>query len=157
MDVLRHLSSEEISRIPDFSSNDRLARLATHVLSQRSFYPLFPGASGLPLDLSVSPEALHIVSIPDILILPSDLAPFVKVLQVGDVPRQAELESLQNGDYGNQTKQLKCVCINPSRLAKGTNGGTFAELLTMGKDQNSMSQNLEHCFEDRTMVSIVGI
>lgn len=156
VDVLRHLSSEEISRIPEQSSNDRLARLSTHILSQRSFYPLFPAAPGLPLDLSVSPEALHMLSIPDVIILPSDLAAFVKVLQVGDDHKQTE-PGLQNGSYGDCTKQSKCVCINPGRLAKGTNGGTFAELLNLEKDQNSTTQDVSQFFEDRTVVSIIRI
>lgn len=36
VDIIRHLSGEEISRIPkDGSSGDRLSRLATHIISQR--------------------------------------------------------------------------------------------------------------------------
>jgi DNA polymerase alpha subunit B len=157
VDVLRHLSSEEISQIPEHSSNDRLARLSTHILSQRSFYPLFPAASGLPLDLSATPEALHMLSLPNIIILPSDLAPFVKVLQVGDDHKQTEPELLQNDSNGDHAKQSKCVCINPGRLAKGTNGGTFAELLNLEKDQNSTMQDVAQFFEDRTVVSIIRI
>lgn len=156
VDVLRHLSSEEISRIPEQSTNDRLARLSTHILSQRSFYPLFPAAPGLPLDLSVSSEALHMLSIPDIIIFPSDLAAFVKVLQVGDDHKLTE-PGLQNGSYGDCTKQSKCVCINPGRLAKGTNGGTFAELLNLEQDQNSTMQDVSQAFEERTAVSIIRI
>ena len=38
-----------------------------------------PPAEGIPLDFSLAPEALEISSIPDILILPSDLTHFVKV------------------------------------------------------------------------------
>jgi hypothetical protein len=45
----------------------------------RSFYPLFPPALGTPLDLSLAPSALELSVLPDILVLPSDLAPFVKV------------------------------------------------------------------------------
>ncbi|RWW02990.1 hypothetical protein GW17_00033890 [Ensete ventricosum] len=47
--------------------------------SNGSYYPLYPPSLGVPLDLSLAPEALDIPLIPDILILPSDLAPFVKV------------------------------------------------------------------------------
>lgn len=43
------------------------------------FYPLYPPAEGIPLDFSLAPESLHISSIPDILILPSDMKYFVKV------------------------------------------------------------------------------
>ncbi|KAB5545195.1 hypothetical protein DKX38_013307 [Salix brachista] len=58
----------------------------------------------------MSPEALHMTSIPDFLILPSDMKYFIKV---NIKPRQG---------------QRKIICINPGRLAKGEGGGTFAEL-----------------------------
>lgn len=44
-----------------------------------SFYPLYPPAIGVPLDFSLAQDALRILSFPDILLLPSDLAPFIKV------------------------------------------------------------------------------
>ncbi|KMT07540.1 hypothetical protein BVRB_6g151510 [Beta vulgaris subsp. vulgaris] len=111
VDVIKHLSGEEISRN---LSGDRLSRLATHIISQRSFYPLYPPADSVPLDFSIAPEALSISSIPHILILPSDLAPFAKVLSLN-----AEAEEQEN---------VKCLCVNPGRLAKGIGGGTFVEL-----------------------------
>ncbi|CAO2829420.1 unnamed protein product [Amaranthus hypochondriacus] len=115
VDIIRHLSGEEISRIPkDGSSGDRLSRLATHIISQRSFYPLYPPSESVPLDFSIAPEALNISSIPHMLILPSDLAPFVKVLSLN-----AEVE---------EQDPLKCLCVNPGRLAKGIGGGTFVEI-----------------------------
>ena len=49
-------------------------------LFANSFYPLYPPTEGIPLDLSLAPEALEVSTIPDVLILPSDLASFVKVL-----------------------------------------------------------------------------
>lgn len=107
IDVLKQLSGEEISRTStDTMSGDRMGRLATHILGQRrylndtrkqknicsvpvainskfvsngSYYPLYPPSLGVPLDLSLAPEALDIPLIPDILILPSDISPFVKV------------------------------------------------------------------------------
>ncbi|KAI3981828.1 hypothetical protein MKX01_027813 [Papaver californicum] len=119
VDVLKQLSGEEISRIPaDSSSRDRMGRLATHLLNQRSFYPLYPPSEDVPLDLSLAPEALQIPVIPDILILPSDLASFVKVLSVGGKA------------YGEQP--VKCIAVNPGRLAKGVGGGTFVELTYRG-------------------------
>lgn len=44
-----------------------------------SFYPLYPPAEGVPIDFSLAPEALQMSTDPDILILPSDLAHFVRV------------------------------------------------------------------------------
>ncbi|MQL85397.1 hypothetical protein Taro_017917 [Colocasia esculenta] len=115
VDILKQLSGEEISRIPpDTSSADRMARLSHHLLRQRSFYPLYPPSIDVPLDLSLAPEALEISLFPDILLIPSDLTPFVKVLE------------LRERNEANEP--VKCVCVNPGRLAKGIGGGTFVEL-----------------------------
>ncbi|ONI30147.1 hypothetical protein PRUPE_1G233700 [Prunus persica] len=115
VDILKHLSGEEISRNPkDGKLSDRMSRLANHIISQRSFYPLYPPAEGIPLDFSLAPEALNISLIPDILILPSDMKHFVKVLPLGE--------------RGEEKEQVKCICVNPGRLAKGEGGGTFVEL-----------------------------
>ncbi|XP_042506466.1 DNA polymerase alpha subunit B [Macadamia integrifolia] len=131
VDILKQLSGEEISRNPaNGSSGDRMSRLAIHLLSQHSFYPLYPPSEGVPLDLSLAPEAMQISSIPDILVLPSDLAPFVKVLSV---------DGRMEGD-----EQSKCICVNPGRSAKGIGGGTFVEL--------NYHKNL-----DRTSASIIRI
>ncbi|XP_010250838.1 PREDICTED: DNA polymerase alpha subunit B isoform X2 [Nelumbo nucifera] len=131
MDILRQLSGEEISRNPaNGLSGDRMGRLACHLVNQRSFYPLYPPAEGVPLDLSLVPEALQIPSVPDILVLPSDLAPFVKVLPFGQ--------------RMNEEEQVKCICINPGRLAKGVGGGTFVELNYHGN-------------ADRTSASVIRI
>ncbi|KAI9170464.1 hypothetical protein LWI28_028412 [Acer negundo] len=119
VDLLKQLSGEELSRNPrdGTTPSDRMSRLANHILSQRRhvyFYPLYPPAEGIPLDFSLAPEALNISSIPDIIILPSDMKYFIKVLSVG------------GRSEGEEEK--KCVCVNPGRLAKGEGGGTFAEL-----------------------------
>ncbi|XP_027153636.1 DNA polymerase alpha subunit B [Coffea eugenioides] len=113
VDILKHLSAEEISRNPQGGSKQRLTTLSNHILNQRSFYPLYPPAEGIPLDSSLAPEALHISSIPDILILPSDLAHFVRVIS---------LRKISEGE------EVKCVCVNPGRLARGEGGGFFVEL-----------------------------
>ncbi|XP_050276321.1 uncharacterized protein LOC126718252 [Quercus robur] len=124
VDILKHLSGEEMSRNPaDGTPIDRMSRLANHILSQRRFYPLYPPAEGIPLDFSLAPESLHISSIPDILILPSDMKYFVKVLSLGE-----------GGEGG---EQVKCICVNPGRLAKGEGGGTFAELNYYGGPDTS--------------------
>ncbi|CAL9048189.1 unnamed protein product [Musa banksii] len=114
IDILKQLSGEEISRTStDTMSGDRMGRLVTHILGQRSYYPLYPPSLGVPLDLSLAPEALDIPLIPDILILPSDLSPFVKALSHKENDAEAA---------------TKCMCVNPGRLAKGIGGGTFVEL-----------------------------
>ncbi|KAG6525019.1 hypothetical protein ZIOFF_014971 [Zingiber officinale] len=113
VDILKQLSGEEISRIPiDTVSGDRMARLATHILRQQSFYPLHPPALGVPVDFSLAVEALEIPRNPDVLILPSDLAPFTK----------------NKFSHKGSDGEVECLCINPGRLAKGIGGGTFVEL-----------------------------
>ncbi|TYJ98951.1 DNA polymerase alpha subunit B [Cucumis melo var. makuwa] len=120
MDILRHLSGEELSRnLTKGGTNDRLSTLASHILRQRSFYPLYPPAEGVPLDFSLAPQALDISVIPDILILPSDMKHFVKVISLGE--------------GGSEEEQARCVCVNPGRLAKGEGGGTFVELNYFGR------------------------
>ncbi|CAH2065947.1 unnamed protein product [Thlaspi arvense] len=115
VDVLKHLSGEEMSKNPSGVPIDRMSRLASHLLRQRSFYPLYPPPESLPYDSSLSPKALQISSIPDILLLPSDMRYFVKVLSLGEGEDAA-----------------KCVCVNPGRLAKGEGAGTFVELTYKG-------------------------
>ncbi|PKA50073.1 hypothetical protein AXF42_Ash021104 [Apostasia shenzhenica] len=86
VDILKQLSSEEISRSPVDAPADRISRLATHLLNQRSYYPLYPPSVSVPLDLSLAPEALDIPTTPDLLLLPSDLAPFVKASDSNPFP-----------------------------------------------------------------------
>ncbi|XP_020220772.1 DNA polymerase alpha subunit B [Cajanus cajan] len=112
VDILKQISGEEISRTAaDGKPIDRMSRLANHILNQQSFYPLYPPAE-IPLDFSLAPEALQLSLVPDILILPSDIKYFVKVLS-------SESEGINHN---------KCIAVNPGRLAKGEGGGTFVEL-----------------------------
>ncbi|KAL0270076.1 UNVERIFIED_CONTAM: hypothetical protein PYX00_007603 [Menopon gallinae] len=76
-DILLHIGKEEISS-PGYST-DRLSRLSGHILSQRCFYPLTP-ATDAPVDPSFM-EFAKLTIRPDILILPSDLRYFIKVIK----------------------------------------------------------------------------
>ncbi|CAL5321169.1 unnamed protein product [Camellia sinensis] len=114
VDVLKQLSREEISRNPSGGSKQRMNRLANHLLSQHSFYPLYPPMEDTPVDFSLAPEALQIPCNLDILILSSHLAHFVKVLSIGD--------------KNDGEEQAKCICVNPGRLARGEGAGFFVEL-----------------------------
>nr|XP_043607408.1 DNA polymerase alpha subunit B [Erigeron canadensis] len=119
VDVLKHLSTDVVSR----GIKNRMNTLTNHLLSQRSFYPLYPPAEDTPLDLSLSPETLQMSLIPDILIVPSDLTQFVKVLS---------LEGTSDGE-----EQVKCIGVNPGRLARGEGGGHFVELNFHGHPESS--------------------
>ncbi|XP_028081755.1 DNA polymerase alpha subunit B-like [Camellia sinensis] len=114
VDILKQLSGEEISRNPSGGSKQRMNRLANHLLSQHSFYPLFPPMEDTSVDFSLTPKALQIPCNLDILILSSDLAHFVKVLSIGD--------------ENNGEEQAKCICVNPGRLARTEGAGFFVEL-----------------------------
>uniref|UniRef100_N1R461 DNA polymerase alpha subunit B n=1 Tax=Aegilops tauschii TaxID=37682 RepID=N1R461_AEGTA len=113
VDILKQLSGDEISRKPPGGkAADRIGRLATHISTSYSYYPLYPPAAGVPMDFSLAKEALEIPSAPDVLLLPSDLAPSVKVLSVNE----------------DTEEHKRFICVNPGRLSKGIGGGTFVEL-----------------------------
>ncbi|XP_033734841.1 DNA polymerase alpha subunit B-like [Pecten maximus] len=113
-DILMQLGAEEIScNIP--GSTDRLGRLTQHLLTQRNYYPLCPPADEVNIDYKYFEDKGRIPVTPHILIVPSDLKQFVKDIQ-------------------------GCCCINPGRLSKGQNGGTYCRLVIQ-TDQLSQSTN----------------
>jgi len=98
-DVLFHLGKEEISFPP--RNGDRMSRLASHLLQQGSMYPLYPPSEDVNLDLERMEQFALLDESPHIMLLPSDLASFVR--EVGDT-----------------------TVINPGRLTKGPGPGTFS-------------------------------
>ncbi|XP_074129756.1 DNA polymerase alpha subunit B [Sminthopsis crassicaudata] len=100
-DLLFHMGAEEISS--SSSASDRFSRILKHVLTQRSFYPLYPPFEEMSIDYEHFYSYAQLPVTPDVLIAPSELRYFVK-----DV--------------------LGCVCMNPGRLTKGQVGGTFGRL-----------------------------
>jgi DNA polymerase alpha subunit B len=96
---------------------------------------MFPPPPALPLD-SASSTALELPCTPDVLVLPSDLQPFAKLVPV-PVPRitlalaaagEAGPSAMETDDAAaagretGQSSEGSVVCINPGRLTKGTNG-----------------------------------
>lgn len=100
-DILFHMGAEEIS---GGAVSDRFSRILTHMLTQRSYYPLYPPVEEVNMDYEKFQSFGQMPLTPDILIIPSELRYFIK-----DV----------NG----------CVCVNPGRLTKGQVGGTYGRLL----------------------------
>uniref|UniRef100_A0A2R8MDI3 DNA polymerase alpha subunit B n=1 Tax=Callithrix jacchus TaxID=9483 RepID=A0A2R8MDI3_CALJA len=100
-DLLFHLGAEEISS--SSGTSDRFSRIFKHILTQRSYYPLYPPQEDMAIDYETFYVYAQLPVTPDIFIIPSELRYFVK-----DV--------------------LGCVCVNPGRLTKGQVGGTFARL-----------------------------
>ncbi|XP_022207342.1 DNA polymerase alpha subunit B [Nilaparvata lugens] len=99
-DVLMHLSKEELALS---GHGDRLGRLASHLITQHNFYPLYPPNEEVAIDSSLWETQSGMPISPHILVLPSDLRYFIK--NVGP-----------------------SVVVNPERLAKGQAGGSFAML-----------------------------
>ena len=104
-DILFHLGKEEISFPP--RSGDRLRRLATHLIQQRSFYPLYPPSEDVNLDSEQLEAIAQFDQQPHVMILPSDLLHFFKDINGG-------------------------LVMNPQRLSRGEGGGVFARLKIQG-------------------------
>lgn len=100
-DILFHMGAEEISC---GMGSDRFSRILKHMLTQRSYYPLYPPVEDVNMDYDKFQSFAQMPLTPDVLIIPSELRYFVK-----DV--------------------VGCVCVNPGRLTKGQVGGTYGRLL----------------------------
>jgi len=98
-DILFHLGKEEISFPP--RSGDRMARLAGHLLSQGSYYPLYPPSEEVSLEHEQLEQHGSIHRPPHLLLLPSDLSHFVREVQGSTV-------------------------VNPGRVTRGQGPGTWA-------------------------------
>jgi len=137
-DVVRELAGVEVSKAP--ALKDRMARLATHVLRQRCFYPSYPPAPGAMMDTT---QAAHFVmgDSPDVLLLPSDISPFAKLL---------DADALGVAGDENAAKAASVAAVNPGRLMKGPSGGTFARIRFVGSDGQGAAA-------ERTRVDILRI
>ncbi|KAK1150948.1 DNA polymerase alpha subunit B [Acipenser oxyrinchus oxyrinchus] len=112
-DILFHMGAEEISSAAGW---DRFSRILKHILTQRSYYPLYPPAEEMNVDYEQFQAYAQLPVTPDIFITPSELRYFIK-----DV--------------------IGCVCVNPGRLTKGQVGGTYGRLFI--KRDTSLEQGME--------------
>ena len=116
-DVLFHMGKDEICFPP--RSGDRIRRLATHLLQQQSFYPLYPPSEEMNIDFEQLETLGQLDVQPHILITPSDLMHFFKDVNGG-------------------------LVLNPSRLSKGANGGVFARLAVQNlKNEPKISKQIK--------------
>ncbi|CCJ30096.1 unnamed protein product [Pneumocystis jirovecii] len=143
-DILMSLSKSEIIKSPLYSN--ALARLSYHVIQQRHFYPLFPGTAyeslidGANLDIAFMGLGEFSDVLPDILILPSDLQYFAKIIS-------------------------DTVVINPGRLAKKQAFGTYAVMYIEPRDLKKVKSTgidlndvmLPHNLSERARVDIIRI
>ena len=112
VDALMLLGQQELAKSvpppPGGSKPDRMTRLASHLLQQRQFVPLFPAPyderAPVPVDVVANLRAGGLQMLPDVLLTPSDLAPFAK-LGFGGV-----------------------LCLNPGRLTRKAAGGNYATI-----------------------------
>lgn len=63
----------------DAQTKDRILRLSEHLLSQRSYFPVYPPNSDFNLDLELNEEHSMMNSSPHLMILSSNFNQFVKV------------------------------------------------------------------------------
>ncbi|WWC66502.1 uncharacterized protein I206_100404 [Kwoniella pini CBS 10737] len=133
VDVLFHLRREEMYQRaeeaePEVASEgvetkDAMAGLIRHVLGQRSFYPIFPPPEGsvaeVNLDVTHYPLLRMDGPAPDILILPSKLKHFSKIVD-------------------------STLVINPAHLARAHTAGSFAKVYL----HSTPRSDLEHTADD---------
>uniref|UniRef100_A0A1A8QBU2 DNA polymerase alpha subunit B n=1 Tax=Nothobranchius pienaari TaxID=704102 RepID=A0A1A8QBU2_9TELE len=116
-DILFHISAEEIS---SGTGSDRFSRILKHMLTQRSYYPLYPPVEEVNMDYEKFQSFGQMPLTPDVLIIPSELRYFVK-----DV--------------------VGCVCVNPGRLTKGQVGGTYSRMLIQHSASSEVGQRVSPC------------
>ncbi|KAJ0049877.1 hypothetical protein NL108_005171, partial [Boleophthalmus pectinirostris] len=74
-DILFHMGAEEIS---SGTGSDRFSRILKHILTQRSYYPLYPPVEEVNMDYEKFQSYGQMPLTPDILIIPSELRYFIK-------------------------------------------------------------------------------
>ncbi|XP_076860312.1 DNA polymerase alpha subunit B isoform X2 [Brachyhypopomus gauderio] len=116
-DIIFHMGAEEINSA---TGSDRFSRIMKHMLTQRSYYPVYPPAEEVNMDYERFQQYGQLPLTPDILIVPSELRYFIK-----DV--------------------IGCVCVNPGRLTKGQVGGTYGRLLVQQNPVHVQGDRVSPC------------
>lgn len=104
-DVIKDLTMMSISKT---ASSDKITRNFSHILRQRSFYPIYPPPENVCIDFEGWQNHARIKKMPRIFITASDMANFNKEVN-------------------------KCFCLNPGKLVKGTSNGTYAKIIVSNK------------------------
>jgi DNA polymerase alpha subunit B len=159
-DWLLAASSSETSMQPaagqqqQQQQQDRLGDLSAMLLSQRSYFPMYPAPLNIPLDAARGGAGgLDLPCSPDVLVSPSDLAPFAKLVS----PSSSSSES---------SGGVETVVINPGRLTRGVTGGTYAKVViaplkegveVAGGAAASTNAPVAHGINQRCKVEIVKI
>ncbi|XP_062381059.1 DNA polymerase alpha subunit B isoform X1 [Sardina pilchardus] len=122
-DILFHMGAEEISSA---AGSDRFSRIMKHMLTQRSYYPLYPPTEEINMDYEKFQQHGHMPVTPDVLLVPSELRYFIR-----DV--------------------IGCLCINPGRLTKGQVGGTFGRLLVQRRGPDPEGKRRSPCISGQVV------
>ncbi|KAH3685183.1 hypothetical protein WICPIJ_003844 [Wickerhamomyces pijperi] len=105
VDIFRNLKDI----IGKSSNPNRFERIVNYIIEQRKFFPLFPSLE--PLDVPYL-GLTEFQSVPDVLILPSDLKPFAKIIK-------------------------NVLVINPGSFIKPNNGGSYVRLSIQRANQDN--------------------
>jgi DNA polymerase alpha subunit B len=136
-----------------------MARLAAHLPGQRSAYPLFPAARAACLDASLAAH-LDMDVTPDVLVLPSDLNPFAKVVprvpEPAAAPAAPALPARVAEPSAPSAERDAFVAVNPGRVAKGNAGGAFA-LVRIAEHAPVGPGDHAHAVGERARVDIVRV
>ncbi|EFO26626.2 DNA polymerase alpha subunit B family protein [Loa loa] len=123
-EIIQHLGRDEIGHFDSHEDQDRISRLVRDLFRQRSLYPLYPAAEDVTYRLREAVERTSLSVIPHIIILPSILAPTVKVV-------------------------ANSVFVNTNALVRGSSG-TFMKLKVDlreidGRKENSLISVADFC------------
>ncbi|KAH7152222.1 DNA polymerase alpha subunit B N-terminal-domain-containing protein [Dactylonectria estremocensis] len=143
-DVLSQLRSEEVAMGP---TTDLMGRLCRYLVEQRHYFPLFPPtdraklaktgteegvATGAVLDLSYLKLGEMVNVRPDVMMVPSLLPPFAKVIE-------------------------SVLLINPGYLSKRRGAGTYARMTLYPPPVNGEAEMVSHEVFNRARIEIVRI
>ncbi|RPA79179.1 DNA polymerase alpha/primase associated subunit [Ascobolus immersus RN42] len=138
-DIIFHMGRFEVNKNP--SNTNGPHRVVSHLISQRSVYPLFPPpASGtIPKQSQPCPLDVPFVRLadlpnvaPDVLIVPSMMVSFVKVVD-------------------------GVVAINPGALSKGKGAGTWVRMWITPARVGTEEGQIPHRIHERVRAEVVRI
>ena len=127
-DILKHLSGFERGgkgKNTEKPQTDRMTRLCSHLVGQKSVYPLFPPHPDANFESHDATVPLRVgmdERVPDLIVLSSDLAA---------------------GGWKNALSGNKTMFVNPGKVCRGVNAGTFCKVSFSGGEDFADSARLE--------------
>ena len=134
-DILKHLSgferggkgktTTEQQQQQQQQQTDRMTRLCSHMVGQMSMYPLFPPHPDAKFESHDATVPLRVgmdERVPDLIVLTSDLAA---------------------GGWKNALSGNKTMFVNPGKVCRGVNAGTFCKISSSSGENFAESARLE--------------